>query len=169
MYIPGPKIKWFRRELSRKSGPTPPHRPGYGPTPLKILRDGELFYIGMEYVLANGASKPYKRFSQNFEQLTDAQKYYEKLTAKKIKKLKEFFYQYHPNLHEVSNVEREIILFDFRDVIVEFLEKRGYFERDKTPISLIIKIENFVSDLIQQSLQKSDLIKNREEMGFGIP
>ena len=169
MYPMGDEINWFRHEPTRKTGPAPPHRVGFGESSIKILQDGLYFYIGTEFIEASGASRPFKRFSQNFRRLSDAKRYYTKLTAKPAKKLEEFFYRCYPNLCEASNIERETILFDFRDTIVGFLEKRGYFDRGKTPITLIIKIENFVSDLIQQSLRRVNDIKNREEMGFGIP
>ena len=95
--------------------------------------------------------------------------YYEKLSAKKAKGLNEVLHQRYPNLNEASSFEKEIILFDLRDLIINFLEKKGYFEPSKTPISLMIKIENFVHDLIQQSLHKAHDVQNKEEMGFGNP
>ena len=170
MYTTGPKIKWFRRELPRKSGPVPPHRPGYGPSPVKILRDGQLFYVGIEYVLANGASTPYKRLSKNFETLGGAKKYFQRITGKNHpNELREIFRNRCRNLHESSTIEREIVVFDLRDICVNFLEEKGYFLRGRVPISMIIKIENFVSDLLHQAVRRSLDIEMKGELGFGEP
>ena len=170
MYTTGPKIKWFRRELPRKSGPAPPHRPGYGPSPVKILQDGQAFYVGMEYILANGASTPYKRLSKNFETLGDAKKYFQRITGKSSRgELGELLRHGCKNLHESTHSEREIVMFDLRDACVNFLEEKGYFPYGKVPISLIIKIENFVCDLLHQATGKARDIEQKDEMGFGTP
>jgi len=170
MYTTGPKIKWFRRELPRKYGPAPPHRPGYGPTSVKILRDGLRFYIGVEYVLANGTSVPYRRLSKNFETVNHAKKYFRRITGKNPPdELQEIFRNGCQNLHESRGTEKEIVIFDLRDACVDFLEEKGYFPRGKVPISMIIKIENFVSDLLHQAVSRARNIEMKDELGFGTP
>ena len=170
MYTTGPKIKWFRRELPRKSGPAPPHRLGYGPSPVKILRDGQLFYVGIEYILANGASTPYKRLSKNFETIADVKKYFQRITGKNPpNELQEIFRNRCQNLHESCSIEREIVMFDLRDACVNFLEEKGFFPRGRVPISMIIKIENFVSDLLHQAVRTARGIEMKGELGFGEP
>jgi len=170
MYITGPKIKWFRRTTTRKSGPTPPHIPGYGPTSLKILRDGQLFYVGTEYVLSHGASSPYMRLSRNFETIEDAEKYFRRITGKTPEReLKEVYKRCTCNLRESSGIENEVALFDLRDACVNFLEEKGYFSPGKVPISMVIKIENFTHDLLQQAIVRAKDIEMKNELGFGVP
>tara|TARA_Y100000310_G_scaffold258888_1_gene267428 strand:- start:1339 stop:1851 length:513 start_codon:yes stop_codon:yes gene_type:complete len=170
MYTTGPKIKWFRRSTTRKSGPAPPHRSGHGSTSIKILRDGQQFYIGTEYVLSSGASKPNMRLSRNFMTIEDAQKYFQRMTGKTpAQELEEMYNQGSWSLCESIGVEKEIVLFDLRDACVNFLEEKGYFPRGKVPISMIIKIENFAHDLLHQATTKARDIEMKNELGFGIP
>ena len=55
----------------------------------------------------------------------------------------------------------------FRDACVNFLEEKGYFPHGKVPISMIIKIENFVCDLLHQAVSKARDIEMKDEVGFG--
>ena len=66
-------------------------------------------------------------------------------------------------------LKKEIVMFDLRDACVNFLEEKGFFPPGRVPISMIIKIENFVSDLLHQAVSKARDIEMKGELGFGEP
>ena len=84
MWPKGTQLQWFRRDIFRKQGPAPPHRPGFGQTPLKIFQTSEGFYIGTGFILPDGSEKPYTIESEHFISRSIAQKILEKMTGKKI-------------------------------------------------------------------------------------
>ena len=84
MWPKGYEIRWFRREMPRKYGPAPPSRPGFGQTPLRVMQDGDRYYVGTAYVMSSGAEKPYTVESEYFRTEKMAMDHLRRMTGKNI-------------------------------------------------------------------------------------
>jgi len=82
MWPQGYQNRWFPSTITRKEGNPPPHRQGFGQTPLRVIQDGDSFYVGTAYVLPSGAEEPYTVESDYFDTEDQAQWMYQKMTGK---------------------------------------------------------------------------------------
>jgi len=84
MWPKGYEIRWFRREMPRKVGPSPPQRPGFGQTPLKVMHAPQGYYIGTAFVLPDGSDKPYTVESDYFSTKEKAEQMFKLMTGKRV-------------------------------------------------------------------------------------
>ena len=146
----------------------PPTRPGFGQSPLQVMQDGQKYYVGTSWVLDDGSERPYTIESDYYDNRQQAALMYKKMTGKDAEdRLRESLKV--NLLHLVESSSNEIRIFDLRDAIVNFLESRGIFGWGKTPVSTVIKIENFAEQLISQCDESKEVTRMARELGFGKP
>jgi len=168
----GKNIQWFRWPQSFKSkvsgAALPPMRPGFGQSPLHVMQDGQRYYVGTSWVLDDGSERPYTVESDYYDDRQQAELMYKKMTGKDAEgRLRESLQVNLLYLAESSS--NEIRIFDLRDAIVNFLESRGIFRWGKTPVSTVIKIENFAEQLVTQCDESNEVTRMARELGFGKP
>lgn len=84
MWPKGYETRWFRGEIFRKAGSSPPHRPGFGQTSLKVMQSPHGYYVGTAYVLPDGSDKPYTVDTDYFPTRKEANHMLERMTGKKV-------------------------------------------------------------------------------------
>ena len=83
MWSKGYKPRWSRSDLTRKEGSTPPRGPVVtGQTPLRVMQDGDEFYVGTAWVLQSGAEEPYTIDSARFSSSLEATQMLARMTGR---------------------------------------------------------------------------------------
>ena len=173
MYHQGKAIHWSRRPSSLKQKMSraviDPEVPGFGQSDLKIMRDGERYYVGTSWVYPNGSESPYTVESDMYDDKGAARVMFRKMTSHlPEEKLAEAIARNIMFINE-SNLDKMICVFDLRDAIINFLESKSVFSRGKVPISIIVNVENYAEELLDKCRQSSHMLSIAKDMGFGKP